>query len=73
MPSMARAGGAVVTGAGGGLGREIALRPARRGFTVQVTDLEADLAARHGPRRGQPLVVRASRLKQRAVRRRLTG
>lgn len=36
----------MVTGAGGGLGREIALRLARRGFTVQVTDLDADLAAR---------------------------
>lgn len=36
---------AVVTGAGGGLGRAIALELARRGFAVHATDLDAELAA----------------------------
>jgi NAD(P)-dependent dehydrogenase (short-subunit alcohol dehydrogenase family) len=36
---------AVVTGAGGGLGRAIALDLASRGYLVQVTDLDADAAA----------------------------
>ncbi len=38
-------GGAVVTGGGRGLGREIALRLARAGFTVHVTDVHEQLAA----------------------------
>ena len=33
-------GGALVTGAGGGLGREIAVRLARRGYAVHVTDVD---------------------------------
>jgi NAD(P)-dependent dehydrogenase (short-subunit alcohol dehydrogenase family) len=37
---------AVVTGAGGGLGRAIALELAHRGFLVHVTDVDADAAAR---------------------------
>jgi NAD(P)-dependent dehydrogenase (short-subunit alcohol dehydrogenase family) len=37
---------AVVTGAGGGLGRAIAIELANRGFLVHVTDLDADAAAR---------------------------
>ena len=37
-------GGAVVTGGGRGLGREIAVRLARAGFTVHVTDVDAVLA-----------------------------
>lgn len=37
---------AVVTGAGGGLGRAIALELANRGFLVQVTDIDPDAAAR---------------------------
>jgi len=37
---------AVVTGAGGGLGRAIALELGARGFLVHVTDLEPDAAAR---------------------------
>jgi NAD(P)-dependent dehydrogenase (short-subunit alcohol dehydrogenase family) len=37
---------AVVTGAGGGLGRVIALELARRGFTVWATDIDAEAAAR---------------------------
>jgi NAD(P)-dependent dehydrogenase (short-subunit alcohol dehydrogenase family) len=37
---------AVVTGAGGGLGRAIALELAGRGFLVHATDLDADAAAR---------------------------
>ena len=36
---------AVVTGAGGGLGRAIALELASRGFLVQATDIDADAAA----------------------------
>ncbi|MGP9843762.1 SDR family NAD(P)-dependent oxidoreductase [Brachybacterium sp. 107] len=40
----ARRGHAVVTGAGGGLGREIAVRLARAGFAVHVTDLDGALA-----------------------------
>jgi NAD(P)-dependent dehydrogenase (short-subunit alcohol dehydrogenase family) len=36
---------AVVTGAGGGLGRAIALELAARGFAVQVTDIDAGAAA----------------------------
>ena len=38
--------GALVTGAGQGLGREIATRLARRGYTVHVTDVDAALASR---------------------------
>jgi NAD(P)-dependent dehydrogenase (short-subunit alcohol dehydrogenase family) len=37
---------AVVTGAGGGLGRAIALELAGRGFSVWATDVDADAAAR---------------------------
>jgi NAD(P)-dependent dehydrogenase (short-subunit alcohol dehydrogenase family) len=37
---------AVVTGAGGGLGRAIALELARRGYAVRVTDVDAEAAAR---------------------------
>ncbi|HWM63770.1 MAG TPA: SDR family oxidoreductase [Solirubrobacterales bacterium] len=37
---------AVVTGAGGGLGRAIALDLAHRGFLVHATDIDADTAAR---------------------------
>ncbi len=37
---------AVVTGAGGGLGRAIALELAHRGFLVHVTDVDPDAAAR---------------------------
>jgi NAD(P)-dependent dehydrogenase (short-subunit alcohol dehydrogenase family) len=37
---------AVVTGAGSGLGRSIAIDLARRGFLVKATDLDADAAAR---------------------------
>lgn len=37
-------GGALVTGAGGGLGREIALRLGTLGYTVHVTDVDASLA-----------------------------
>jgi NAD(P)-dependent dehydrogenase (short-subunit alcohol dehydrogenase family) len=37
---------AVVTGAGGGLGREIAIALAHRGFLVHATDLDPDAAAR---------------------------
>lgn len=40
----AHRGHAVVTGAGGGLGREIAVRLARAGFAVHVTDLDGALA-----------------------------
>ncbi|WP_228266456.1 SDR family NAD(P)-dependent oxidoreductase [Ornithinimicrobium ciconiae] len=39
-----RRGAAVVTGAGRGLGREIAVRLAREGYAVHVTDVDADLA-----------------------------
>ncbi len=39
-------GGALVTGAGRGLGLEIARVLARRGFTVHVTDVDTDAAAR---------------------------
>jgi NAD(P)-dependent dehydrogenase (short-subunit alcohol dehydrogenase family) len=38
--------GAVVTGAGGGLGRAIAAELARRGYSVQVTDLDGEAAER---------------------------
>ncbi|AKU15849.1 SDR family oxidoreductase [Luteipulveratus mongoliensis] len=41
---MSALGGAVVTGAGQGLGREIALRLARRGYAVHVTDRDLRLA-----------------------------
>jgi NAD(P)-dependent dehydrogenase (short-subunit alcohol dehydrogenase family) len=37
---------AVVTGAGGGLGRAIAIELARRGYAVWATDVDADAAAR---------------------------
>jgi NAD(P)-dependent dehydrogenase (short-subunit alcohol dehydrogenase family) len=37
---------AVVTGAGGGLGRAIAIELAGRGFAVRVTDVDAEAAAR---------------------------
>jgi len=39
-------GTAIVTGAGGGLGRAIALELAGRGYIVHVTDIDADAAAR---------------------------
>ncbi|HEX8648072.1 MAG TPA: SDR family NAD(P)-dependent oxidoreductase [Thermoleophilaceae bacterium] len=39
-------GGAVVTGAGGGLGRELALRLASRGLVVHATDVDEAAAAR---------------------------
>jgi len=39
-------GTAVVTGAGSGLGRAIAVELARRGFLVQVTDIDVEAAAR---------------------------
>ncbi|HEY5052366.1 MAG TPA: SDR family oxidoreductase [Solirubrobacterales bacterium] len=38
--------GAVVTGAGGGLGREIASELDRRGYTVRVTDVDGEAAQR---------------------------
>src|SRR3954470_24692205 len=38
-------GGALVTGAGRGLGREIALRLARRGLAVHVTDVDGEAGA----------------------------
>ncbi len=38
-------GGALVTGGGQGLGKEIALRLAARGYAVHVTDIDATLAA----------------------------
>jgi NAD(P)-dependent dehydrogenase (short-subunit alcohol dehydrogenase family) len=37
---------AVVTGAGGGLGRAISIELAHRGFLVHTTDIDADAAAR---------------------------
>ncbi len=37
---------AVVTGAGGGLGRAIAIELAGRGFAVRVTDVDGAAAAR---------------------------
>lgn len=43
---VARMRTAVVTGAGGGLGRAIALELARRGFAVWVTDIDGEAAAR---------------------------
>ena len=45
-------GGALVTGAGGGLGREIALRLGQLGYTVHVTDVDP-AAGRGGRRRGR--------------------
>lgn len=41
---MSALGGAVVTGAGQGLGKEIAARLARRGYAVHVTDRDEELA-----------------------------
>jgi NAD(P)-dependent dehydrogenase (short-subunit alcohol dehydrogenase family) len=54
---------AVVTGAGGGLGRAIALELAGRGFLVHVTDIDADAAGRvaadiDADARSSPLDVR---------------
>ena len=54
---------AVVTGAGGGLGRAIATELATRGFAVRVTDVDAEAAARTaaeigGDARAQALDVR---------------
>ena len=43
---VARMRTAVVTGAGGGLGRAIAIELAGRGFAVRVTDVDAESAAR---------------------------
>jgi len=42
---LALVGAAVVTGAGSGLGREIALELGRRGFAVRATDIDARAAA----------------------------
>jgi NAD(P)-dependent dehydrogenase (short-subunit alcohol dehydrogenase family) len=60
---VARMRTAVVTGAGGGLGRAIAIELAGRGFAVRVTDIDAEAAARTaaeigGEARGQVLDVR---------------
>src|SRR5450631_4533355 len=49
----ARRGGAVVTGAGRGLGLEIARLLAGRGYAVHVTDLDADAAARAAAQLGR--------------------
>lgn len=45
---------AVVTGAGRGLGREVALRLASRGYTVRVTDVDGDAVARVATELGHP-------------------
>jgi short-subunit dehydrogenase len=45
-------GGALVTGAAGGLGIEIARLLARRGYSVHVTDLDGELAAQAAERLG---------------------
>ena len=59
--------GAVVTGAGGGLGRAIAVELAQRGFAVWATDVDAEAAARtaaeiDGDAGAQALDVRAQAL-----------
>jgi NAD(P)-dependent dehydrogenase (short-subunit alcohol dehydrogenase family) len=48
-----RRGGAVITGAGRGLGLEIARRLAGRGYAVHVTDLDADAAAQAAAQLGR--------------------
>lgn len=75
-------GHAVVTGAGRGLGREIAVRLARAGYAVHVTDLDVELAAATAaeisatgcpiPARGHALDVRDQEA-CRALARRLDG
>ena len=67
-----RMSGALVTGAGRGLGREIALRLARRGHVVHVTDVDEVLAAEARPRdrrrdRGGRLRLRARRPRRRGL------
>jgi NAD(P)-dependent dehydrogenase (short-subunit alcohol dehydrogenase family) len=50
----ARLGGALVTGAGGGLGREIARQLAGRGYAVHVTDVDGEAAAQTAAQLGPP-------------------
>jgi NAD(P)-dependent dehydrogenase (short-subunit alcohol dehydrogenase family) len=64
---------AVVTGAGGGLGRAIALELAGRGFVVWATDIDAEAAARTAAQIGDGASAQALDVRDEAACRALAG
>lgn len=64
---------AVVTGAGGGLGRAIAIELAGRGFAVWATDVDAEAAARTAAEIGGSAQARALDVRDEATCRELAG
>jgi NAD(P)-dependent dehydrogenase (short-subunit alcohol dehydrogenase family) len=64
---------AVVTGAGGGLGRAIAVELAGRGFAVWATDVDAEAAARTAAEIGGDAQPRALDVRDEAASRELAG
>jgi NAD(P)-dependent dehydrogenase (short-subunit alcohol dehydrogenase family) len=70
---VARMRTAVVTGAGGGLGRAIATELAGRGFSVWATDIDADAAARTADELGGSAKAQALDVRDEAACRALAG
>jgi NAD(P)-dependent dehydrogenase (short-subunit alcohol dehydrogenase family) len=64
---------AVVTGAGGGLGRAIAIELAGRGFAVWATDIDAEAAARTAAESSGSARARALDVRDEAANRELAG
>jgi NAD(P)-dependent dehydrogenase (short-subunit alcohol dehydrogenase family) len=70
---VARMRTAVVTGAGGGLGRAIAIELSRRGFAVWASDVDAAAAARTAAELGEGASSRALDVRDEAAARALAG